>query len=108
MVFAALAIGAAACGHPAATAAPSSVAEAAFLNEVHLQAPDVSSYRDNTALLRLGQAVCEGFSSGVSYQVLADRLTLSEGSHVMPTSDLGAVITAAARHLCPNFSSLVR
>lgn len=107
VLFAVLALVATACGHTA-TAAVSSTAKSAFLNEVHLQAPDVSSYRGNTALLRLGQAACEGFSSGASYQILADRLSLSEGAHVLPTSDLGAVITAAARHLCPKFAPLVR
>lgn len=102
-----LAVAAAACGHTGTTPV-ASTAESAFLDQLHVQAPDVNAYRNNTALVRLGQAACEGFSSGASYQILADRLTLSEGAHALPTSDLGAVITAAADNLCPKFAGLVR
>jgi hypothetical protein len=84
-----------------------STADQAFLSEVHAAAPDVSSYRSDVALVRLGRAACDGFSAGASYVVLADRLALQEGSDPLPAADLGAVISGAARELCPRYENLV-
>jgi hypothetical protein len=84
-----------------------STADQAFLSEVHAAAPDVSSYRSDVALVRLGRAACDGFSAGASYVVLADRLALQEGSDPLPAADLGAVISSAARELCPRYENLV-
>jgi hypothetical protein len=78
-----------------------------FLSEVHDQAPDVSEYRTDVQLVRLGHAACEGFSSGASYVQLADRLALQEGSDLLPPADLGAVISSAVREFCPRYDPLV-
>jgi hypothetical protein len=85
----------------------STAADAAFISAVHLSAPDVNTYRTDTQLIRLGHAACDGFDSGASYQQLADRMTLQEGSNPLPSEDLGAVITAAADAYCPKFRGQV-
>ncbi|MBO0693883.1 MAG: DUF732 domain-containing protein [Acidimicrobiaceae bacterium] len=79
-----------------------------FVQSVESAAPDVSHYRNNTQLIRLGKAACVGFASGVSYQQLADRLILSEGSHPLPSEDLGAVITSAVNTYCPKYDDRVK
>ncbi len=81
-------------------------ARQAFLAEVYTDDPSVGTYRSDTQLVLLGSAACDGFASGVSFQDLADHMALSDGS--LPTADLGAVITAAAEHLCPAYASRVR
>jgi hypothetical protein len=93
-----------ACGGGGASA--SSAADQAFLSAVHLAAPDVATYRSDVQLTRLGHAACDGFRSGASFQQLADRLVLLEGSNPVPTADLGAVIDAATDAYCPQFRSL--
>lgn len=78
-----------------------------FVQSVQSAAPDVNRYRNDTQLIRLGKAACAGFESGVSYQQLADRLILSEGSNPLPSEDLGAVITSAVNTYCPKYDNLV-
>ncbi len=103
---AALSVSVAACGSTSSPA--TTAADATFLASVHDNAPDIGSYRTDVALLRLGHAACDGLRGGVSYQVLADRLTLNEGSEPVPPSDLGAVITAAVDTFCPQYLALIR
>ena len=85
----------------------SSATDQAYLAEVHGAAPGIGAERSDTQLLRLGHAACDGFAAGASYQQLADRLALEEGSRALPTEDLGAVITAAADNFCPRYRSRV-
>jgi hypothetical protein len=82
-------------------------ADSAFISSVLDAAPDIGTYRSDTQLIRLGHAACDGFASGVSYEQLADQLTLQEGSNPLPSEDLGAVITAAVESLCPKYLSQV-
>lgn len=89
------------CGGGGASA--NSPADQSFLSEVHLAAPDVGSYRSDVQLARIGRAACDGFRSGVSYEQLADRLVLLEGSNPLPSADLGAVINAAIDAYCPQY-----
>jgi hypothetical protein len=84
-----------------------SAADQSFLSEVHLAAPDVGTYRSDVQLTRLGRAACDGFRSGASYEQLADRLVLLEGSNPIPTADLGAVINAAVDVYCPQYRSRI-
>jgi hypothetical protein len=82
----------------------------AFVNAVHSQASDISQYRNDTQLIRLGRAACDGFASGVSYEQLADRLAVSESSASLPSvpaEDLGTVITAAVQTFCPQYQDKV-
>jgi Protein of unknown function (DUF732) len=78
-----------------------------FVNQVVSATPDATHYRSNTQLIRLGLAACDDFATGSSYEEIADRLALSEGSNPLPTEDLGAVITSAVDTFCPKYSSLV-
>ena len=102
-----LAAGLASGCSPSASPANGSPGEQDFLGEVHADAPDVSAYRTDVQLVRLGHAACDGFSGGASYVNLADRLALEEGPNPLPAGDLGAVISAAARALCPRYRHLV-
>ena len=95
----------AACGG-GASAGPSS-ADQAFLSAVHVDAPDIGTYRTDVQLTRMGHAVCEVFGSGASYEELADRMTLQEGSNPLPSEDLGAVVDAAVDAYCPQFTSRI-
>lgn len=78
-----------------------------FLAQVHAAAPDVGSYRSDVQLERLGHAACDGFHSGASYEELADRLSLLEGSDPLPSTDLGAVIDAAVNAYCPQYRNMI-
>lgn len=95
------------CGASRPSAA-SLAADASFLSSVHSNAPDISTYRSDVAVIRMGHAACDGFRGGVTFQQLADRLVLLEGSHPIPTADLGAVITAAVSAYCPQYQELIR
>jgi hypothetical protein len=78
-----------------------------FLAQLYVAAPDVGSYRSDVQLERLGHAACDGFHSGASYEELADRLALLEGSHPLPAADLGAVIDAAVDSFCTQYRSMI-
>ena len=95
-----------ACG--AGSSAAARQADAAFLQSVHSEAPDVGTYRSDVQLVRLGHAACDDFRSGASYEQLADRLVLLEGNNALPSQDLGAVITAAVENYCPKYRSIVQ
>jgi Protein of unknown function (DUF732) len=78
-----------------------------FLSSVHVAAPGIGSYRTDVQLTRLGKAVCDDFEAGASYEELADRLALVEGSNPLPSEDLGAVINAAVQAYCPQYSNQI-
>jgi Protein of unknown function (DUF732) len=78
-----------------------------FLAAVHDAAPNIGTYRSDTELIRIGHAACDGFRSHASYEELADRLALQEGSNPLPSEDLGTVITSAVEAFCPQFDSQV-
>jgi hypothetical protein len=95
----------ASCG--SSSSAKSDQANQAFLSSVHLVDPNVTAYRSDVQLMRLGHAACDGFKSGASFEQLADRLVLLEGSNPLPSADLGAVIDAAVSAYCPEFHARV-
>ena len=72
---------------------------------MHVDAPDITTYRSDTELIRMGHAACDDFQAGASYQEIADRLRLQEGSHALPSQDLGVVISSAVQAYCPRFVS---
>jgi hypothetical protein len=100
-----LALGLGSCA--SGTSQASTQANQDFLSAVHVAAPDVGTYRTDVQLARLGHAACDGFRAGASYQQLADRLVLLEGSNPLPSADLGAVINSAVTSFCPEFRSRV-
>lgn len=87
--------------------APDSPSDQAYLGEVHSAVPGIATLRSDTQLVRLGHAACDGFAAGASFQQLADRLSVEEGSRSLPSEDLGAVITAAADSFCPKYRDRV-
>jgi len=107
-IAAAAALGLSLLGCGAARSEATRQKDEQFVQSVQSAAPDVESFRNATQLVRLGEAACAGFDSGVSYQQLADRLVVTEGPNPLPTEDLGAVITAAVRTFCPKYDGLVK
>ncbi|MDQ2726560.1 MAG: DUF732 domain-containing protein [Actinomycetota bacterium] len=104
----ALAIGWGLTGCGASKLSPQAAAQTQqFLDAVHVAAPDVSSYRTDVELTRLGRAVCDDLRSGASYQTVADRLGTTAGSSRLPSVDLGAVITSAASVYCPQYADRI-
>lgn len=95
-------IGMVACGSP--PSATALAAEQAYVAAVHEAVPTIYTARSDAQLVRLGQAVCSDLSTGIGVQAVADRL----GSELsgLPAATLGAVITAAADHLCPSNRSV--
>jgi hypothetical protein len=106
-VFAAASTMLALAGCGGGSSAATGAANQSFLSEVHVAAPDIGSHRSDVQLERLGRAACDGFHSGASYEELADRLPLLEGSEPLPSADLGAVIDAAVDAYCPQYHSLI-
>ena len=96
----------AACG--GGNSAAASADNQTFLSQVHVAAPDINTYRTDVQLTRIGHAVCDGFRSGASYQELADRLPLLEGSNPLPSADLGALIDAAVDAYCPQYRGQIQ
>lgn len=86
-------------GHNPATAAR----DQHFLAELHQAMPNITQVRSNTALVRLGHAVCDEFDAGVSSLQIADRLGVDDGD--LPSQDLGAVMKSAVDVLCPRYRS---
>jgi hypothetical protein len=101
-----LAVSVAGCG--SGNSAAANAANQTFLSQVHVTAPDINTYRTDVQLTRIGHAACDGFRSGASYQELADRLPLLEGSDPLPSADLGAVIDAAVNAYCGQYRSQVQ
>jgi hypothetical protein len=89
-----------ACGSGSST---NSAADQAFLQTLHLTDPQINTYRTDVQLTRLGHAVCDDFSSGASYQEVADRLSTLQGSSALPSPDLGSVIDSAVEAMCPQY-----
>jgi Protein of unknown function (DUF732) len=107
VLFSVVAVGLLGTGCSSGSRAANTAADSTFLSSVHLAAPDVSQFRTDVQLERLGHAACDGFRGGASYQQLADRMSLQEGNPPLPSQDLGAVITAAVQSYCPQFQKLV-
>jgi hypothetical protein len=80
-------------------------AQQSFLGSLHDQIPDINLYRSDTSLVRLGDAACADFSSGASFEAVAEQLQLTDGN--FPTAALGSLITTAAEDLCPKYRALV-
>lgn len=106
IVLPAALIGQSGCGG-SAPSGRTAAQQQAFLLAVHGAAPDISAYRSDIELTRLGRAVCDDLRSGASYQQVADRLGSTSGANSLPTADLGAVITSATTTYCPQYANRV-
>jgi len=76
------------------------LAEQHYLDRVHLSAPDVGTYQDDAHLVKLANAVCDGFHASASTAQVADLLERLGGRN-LPPADIGAVISGAVTDLCP-------
>lgn len=78
-----------------------------YLSRLRDTDPEITHYRSPSQLVALGHAACEEMQSGVSYLEVADRMAGEESPPTLPSQDLGAVISSAARVFCPKYSSQV-
>ena len=74
-----------------------------YIDNVHLNASDIGQYLSDSKVVKLGNVVCDGFRAKASTQQIADRMELSGGQN-LPPQDLGAVISAAVKQLCPAYA----
>ena len=88
-------------------ASANSPADQSFVAAVHLGAPDITSFRTDQQLIRIGHAACDAFRAGASYQEIADRMGQLEGRNPLPSQDLGVVVTSAVNAYCPQYRSQV-
>lgn len=74
-----------------------------YVDNVHQHASDIGQYLNDSKLVKLGNVVCDGFRAKASTQQIADRMEVSGGQN-LPPPDLGAIISAAVKQLCPAYS----
>jgi hypothetical protein len=85
----------------------SSSATQPYLQQVHSQAPDISNYRTNSELVKIGQGVCNQFSAKATVEQVADKVAPPGSTGALPSEDLGAVINSAVQSLCPKYASVL-
>jgi hypothetical protein len=99
-VTVALVVAACSASHPSAARR---AAEQRFIDGVHLNATDIGQFRTDSQLVKLGNAVCDGFQANASIQQIADLMERT-GARNLPPQDLGAIISTAVKDLCPAYS----
>jgi hypothetical protein len=92
----------AACGATQPSAAQKA-AQQHYIDGVHLNATDIRQFRTDSQLIKLGNAVCDGFRANASTQQVADLMERTGGQN-LPPQDLGAIISTAVKELCPAYS----
>jgi Protein of unknown function (DUF732) len=92
----------ASCGatHPSAAR---QAAERGFVSDVQETATDIGRYKTPDQVIKLGDAVCDGFRANASIQQIAGVLEQS-GARDLPPEDLGAVMSVAVKDLCPVYN----
>lgn len=100
LVATTLVLAACSATHPSAA---QRVTQQHYIDNVHLDAGDIGQYLSDSKLVKLGNVVCDGFRAKASTQQIADRMELSGGQN-LPPQDLGAVISAAVKQLCPAYA----
>ena len=78
-------------------------AEQQFVSNVEVAATDIGHYKTPDQVIKLGNAVCDGFRAKASIEQIAGVLEQS-GARNLPPEDLGAVISVAVKVLCPVYS----
>jgi predicted metal-dependent HD superfamily phosphohydrolase len=95
---------AAACGGGQQSAAARAT-DQRFVDGVHESATDISSYRTDSQLIKMGHVTCDGFRANANIEQIASLLERNAAS--IPPGDIGAVISTAVHVLCPADSSVV-
>ena len=101
LVATTLVLAACSAAHPSAA---QRVTQQHYIDNVHLNASDIGQYLSDGKVVKLGNVVCDGFRARASTQQIADRMELS-GGHNLPPQDLGAIISAAVKQLCPAYAA---
>jgi len=78
-------------------------AELRYVDGVHAQATDIRQYLSDSKLVRLGNAVCDGFRARGGIEQIADLMERTNGRNLSP-GDLGAIISNSVKNLCPAYS----
>jgi hypothetical protein len=86
--------------HPSAAR---QAAEQRFVSDVEQTATDIGGYETPDQVIRLGNAVCDGFRAKATNEQIAGELEQS-GARNLPPEDLGAVMSGAVKDLCPVYS----
>ena len=86
--------------HPSAA---KQAAQQRFVSDVEQTATDIGRYQTPSQVIKLGNAVCDGFRAKATTQQIAGVLEQS-GARNLPPEDLGAVMSGAVKDLCPVYS----
>jgi hypothetical protein len=86
--------------HPSAA---KQAAQQRFVSDVEQTATDIGRYQTPGQVIKLGNAVCDGFRANASIEQIAGVLEQS-GARNLPPEDLGAVMSGAVKDLCPAYS----
>ena len=78
-------------------------AEQRFVSDVEQTATDIGQYQTPDQVIKLGNAVCDGFRAKATNEQIAGELEQS-GARNLPPEDVGAVMSGAVKDLCPLYS----
>jgi hypothetical protein len=85
------------------TSAARQAAQQKFVSDVEQTATDIGLYETPDQVIKLGNAVCDGFRAKATNEQIAGELEQS-GARNLPPEDLGAVMSGAVKDLCPVYS----
>jgi hypothetical protein len=72
-----------------------------FVDGVHESATDVSTYRTDSQLVKMGHVACDGFRAHANIEQIASLLERNATN--LPPGDIGAVISTAVHVFCPEY-----
>jgi hypothetical protein len=96
----ALAAFAAGCSSGHQSAGPRAV-DQRFVDGVHESATDVSKYRTDGQVVKMGHVACDGFRANANIEQIAGLLERTDAN--LPAHDIGAIISTAVGVLCPAY-----
>jgi Protein of unknown function (DUF732) len=72
-----------------------------FVDGVHESATDISKYRTDSQVTKMGHAACDGFRANANIEQIAGLLERTAPN--LPAGDIGAIISTAVNVLCPAY-----
>jgi Protein of unknown function (DUF732) len=73
-----------------------------FVDGVHNSATDISGYRTDSQVVKMGHVVCDGFRANANIEQIAGLLERTAAN--LPAGDIGAIISNAVNVLCPAYA----
>jgi hypothetical protein len=73
-----------------------------FVDGVHNSATDISEYRTDSQVIKMGHVVCDGFRANANIEQIAGLLERTAAD--LPAGDIGAIISTAVKVLCPAYA----